>query len=260
MSKISSGVQGAQLGGQLGGAWGAVGGGLLGFLLGGSEDKAQRKQTEEWNKQVQKQATADLFDMQRNNNIENIRTSQALDSYNQNKKVQGATINASLGAADIIGSSAQALVQTIDYQTSAAKAAVWDNFETNINNYNTSIAQQTNQRVSSLKYNPKEQVDWASLATSAFSTYKNTGGKEAWGDVKEDAQYVWDNRQGIERAINTTGKAIGKNVAGYVGYAGTSLIGNFKTIWETGSLPMGSSVGSRINSSINAINSSIRNK
>lgn len=179
MAAINSAMQGAKLGGQLGGGWGALGGGILGLVLG-SDDSAE-KAAKAMNDQVVKAAATDLMDMRRQQNIQNIRTSQALHSYQINNKVQASTINANLGAADIIGSSAKALKQVMDYQTNEAQAAVLSNWSTGLDNYNRSIDTATNQRIGQLQRTSGEQgADLGSLISGGMDLYNQYG-----GDVKD---------------------------------------------------------------------------
>ena len=120
MSALGTAMQGAQLGGKFGGAWGAAGGAVLGFLAGGKAQKRQDEAVKQYNNQVVKYAAQDLFDLRKQQNVENIRTSQALATYQGNKKVQNSAITAAMGAADIIGSSAQALKQTLGLPNTAS--------------------------------------------------------------------------------------------------------------------------------------------
>ena len=117
MAALGTAMQGAQLGGTLGGAYGAAAGGLIGLIAGGKAQKAQEASLRKYNDQVVKMANQDLFDLRKQQNVENIRTAQALSTYQANSKVQRSALTASLGAADIIGSSAQALKQVMDFQT-----------------------------------------------------------------------------------------------------------------------------------------------
>lgn len=177
---LSSGMQGAQLGGQVGGVYGAIGGGILGLVLGGSDDSAE-KAVKAMNDQVVKAAATDLMDMRRQQNIQNIRTAQALHNYQINNKTQASTINANLGAADIIGSSATALKQAMDFQSTQAQAAVMSNWETSVDNYNRAIDTATNQRESQLKRTTGEQgVDLGALISDGMSLYNQYG-----GDIKD---------------------------------------------------------------------------
>lgn len=176
MAALNSAIQGAQMGGQLGGAWGAAAGGVLGLILGGQADKAAEEATKKFNDQIVKAAATDLMDMRRQQNIQNIRTSQALHSYQINNKVQASTVNANLGAADIIGSSAKALKQVMDYQTNEAQAAVLSNWSTGLDNYNRAIDTATNQRESQLQRTSGQKgADLGAAISGGMDLYNQYG-------------------------------------------------------------------------------------
>lgn len=172
---LSSGMQGAQLGGQVGGMYGAVGGGILGLLMGGSDNSAAEA-AKKYNDAVVKNAAQDLFDMRRQQNIQNMRTSKTLANYAVQNKTAASTITASLGAADIIGSSATALKQAMDFQTKQAQADTMLNWETGVDNYNRTIDTATEQRVSSLQRSTGQQPsDIGALVQSGMSLYEEFG-------------------------------------------------------------------------------------
>lgn len=210
MSALSTGMQGAQLGGKFGGAWGAAGGAVLGFIAGSKAEKRQNEATKKYNDQVVKFAAQDLFDLRRQQNVENVRTAQALSSYQDNKKVQNSAVTASMGAADIIGSSAQALKQVMDFQTNEAQAEVMINWEQGIDNYNTNINQLQNQRAGQFKrQSAAGQEDIGALASGVMGVYKSAkGGGILTGDD-----------------LN-----VAKNKIKHEGY---SLMGQMKTLWGT---------------------------
>lgn len=219
MSALSTGMQGAQLGGKFGGGWGAAGGAILGFLAGGKAEKRQNEATKKYNDQVVKYAAQDLFDMRRQQNIENIRTAQALSSYQANKKVQSSAVTASLGAADIIGSSAQALKQVMDFQTSQAESEVMLSWETGVENYNTNINKLENQRQGQFKrQNAAGQEDIGALISGATDLYKSYKGGGA--GMVEDAKFAWDNR---DQYAN-----LAKNV---IKHEATSFMGQLGSVW-----------------------------
>ena len=207
---INSGMQGAQLGGKLGGGWGAAIGGVLGLVSGNAAAKRAEKAQDKYNDQVVKLAAQDLFDMRRVQNVQNIRTAQALSTYQTNKKTQTSTIVASLGAADIIGSSAQALQQTLEYQTNEAMAETMNNWETGVENYNTQINQQTAQRDSTLQKAAAEgtEIDAGALLSAGVDLYSTVkGGGLLTGDD-----------------LN-----IAKNKVKHAGY---SLMGQLSSVWS----------------------------
>lgn len=220
MSALSTAMQGAQLGGKFGGPWGAAGGAILGFIAGGKAEKRQNEATKKYNDQVVKYAAQDLFDLRRQQNVENVRTAQALSSYQMGKKVQNSAITASLGASDIIGSSASALKNTLDFQTQQAEAETMLNWETGIENYNTGINQLNNQRDAQFKrQNAAGQEDLGALVKGAASLYKDYGG--GFAGMKEDVAFAWDNRSQYAN--------LAKNV---VKHEATSLLGQLGSVWQ----------------------------
>lgn len=213
MAALSTAMQGAQLGGKLGGGWGAAAGGIIGLIAGGKAQKAQDASIRKYNDQVVKMANQDLFDLRKQQNVENIRTAQALSTYQANSKVQRSAITASLGAADIIGSSAQALKQVMDFQTKEAQAETMLNWETGIENYNTTIDRAQNARSASLKRNVegRGQEDLGALVSGAVGVYNaSKGGGALTGDDFNKA----------------------KNIIKHEGY---SLMGQLSSLWGSGS-------------------------
>lgn len=169
---LNSGVQGAMAGAQVGGVWGAVIGGGLGLILGSQQAKEQQKMLEQYNKQVLKQHATDLFKLQGERNLEDMRTAAALLNYQDNLAVGTSTYNAQYGAADMIGSSAEAMAQVLGFQTSEAKAATKLNWNVSLDNYNTTIDQLTNQRQVSLQRSTGEQkTDFGGLIKTGLDAY-----------------------------------------------------------------------------------------
>ena len=224
MAALGTAMQGAQLGGKFGGAWGAAGGAVLGFLAGGKAQKRQDEAIKQYNNQVVKYAAQDLFDLKRQQNVENIRTSQALSTYQDNKKVQNSAITAAMGAADIIGSSAQALKQTLDFQTQQAQAETMLNWETGIENYNTTIDSAQNARSATLTRNVegRGQEDFGALISGAVDVYGSVKGGGAL--TKEDFTKAGD----------------------YVSAKSTSLMGQLSSLW--GSTPSSGVAASTLSS------------
>lgn len=164
---ISGGINGAKLGGQLGGGWGAIIGGVAGILLGSSGSdpaKAQLKQQQKFNDEVIKHTTQSLFDLQRQRVSERMRSTAAINTYQDNERTALSTLKSQAGAADIIGSSAKALGSTVDWQTSQAIAQERFNFDVGIDNYNTNVRQIVNQGVGQLKGTIQETQQQASLS------------------------------------------------------------------------------------------------
>src|SRR5574344_1643842 len=112
-------VRGAQFGGQVGGPIGAAIGGSVGFLMGafgGDPLRHAKRAQEQYNAEVVKNTIRSLFDRERAQQVERMRTARALQSYQAQGKTQISTVRAGYRAADLIGASAQALAQAIDYQ------------------------------------------------------------------------------------------------------------------------------------------------
>ena len=172
-------MQGAQLGGSVGGAWGAVGGAVIGGVVGyNTADPVQEalKAQKKYNDLVITNTVTDLFNTQRNHQVERMRTARALQSYQAQGKTQISTVRAGMGAADLIGSSAVALAQAIDYQTKQAEAATMFNYEVGFDNYLTSINQISQQGVNSLQQSinaPQQQgVNLGDLFSAGKDVYK----------------------------------------------------------------------------------------
>lgn len=157
MANITGGLQGAQQGAQLGsmfGPWGTVIGAGVGAIFGlGKDDpaKAALEAQRKFNAEVVKNTVTDLFDQERSQQVERMRTARALQSYQAQGKTQISTVRAGYGAADLIGASAQALSQAIDYQTNQALEATRFNYAVGFENYLTGINQTTNKGVNSLQ-------------------------------------------------------------------------------------------------------------
>lgn len=178
---MQMGMQGAMMGAQVGGPWGALIGGGLGFLFGNSMPDNEKIMKQKFNDEVVRNTARSMFEMQREQTQENKRTSAALASYQSNRKVQASTMNANYGAADIIGSSAEALKQTLDWQTNEAMNQTVLNAITGAENFNTRLDQLTNQATNQLQrnregsatINPAELVQ---TGMSLYSTFKSGGG------------------------------------------------------------------------------------
>lgn len=218
---ISTALQGAKFGGSFGGAWGAIGGGLIGLVTGGKAADREAEMTKKYNDQVVKYAAQDLFDMRRQQNVQNIRTAQALASYQDNQRVQTSSVVANMGAADIIGSSAKALVQTMDFQTKAAQAETMLNWQVGLDNYNTTIDQQTNQRSASLKRQQEgADLDVGALISGGVDIY-NKFGKGQGAAVLADVRDAWNDRANA-----------GSNIIEGLQGAQSSVMSSFKNIWS----------------------------
>ena len=160
MNNATSGaMQGAQMGGSVGGAYGAIIGAVIGGVVGyNTEDPVQEalKAQKKYNDLVITNAATDLFNTQRNHQLERMRTARALQAYQAQGKTSISQVRAGMGAADLIGGSAVALAQAIDSQTTQALAGVELNQQVLYGNYLTSIAQITNRGDNQLQRAIKE--------------------------------------------------------------------------------------------------------
>ena len=176
---LQTGMQGAQFGGQVGGVYGMVIGGVAGFALGYETPDYEKMARDKYNDEVIKHTVSSLFDMRRQQNVENMRTSQALAAYQDENTVAKSQYNAAFGAADIIGSSADALQNTIDFQTTQAQAQTWYNFEVGIDNYNTQVAAVVNRGISGLRRTKgaTNTMDFGALTSQGLQMYNQYGGQ-----------------------------------------------------------------------------------
>ena len=166
----------AQMGGQLGGGWGAAAGAALGLVLGRSASKRAEKALEQYNNQVVKNAATELFDMQRVNNAQKRVLGSALHEYSMQQAQAQGSYNAAYGAADMIGGSANALAQTLDYQTKQAKVELMHNYDVSVDNYNRSINSMASEAEARLKSSTGEKgggIDFVGLATKGAEMYSN---------------------------------------------------------------------------------------
>lgn len=173
--EFSSGLQGAQIGGQVGGVYGAIIGAGVGILIGSEQKKAEKRARDAYNAQVIKYAAQDLFDMRRAQNVENMRTAQALATLQNERKIQTSAATAALGAAEIMGASGVALQQALDFQTEEAMADTILNWEIGVENYNTQLEKGFQQRAASLdRGNNQKQADVMGSILSGVNLYNST--------------------------------------------------------------------------------------
>ncbi|QOV07845.1 internal virion protein A [Acinetobacter virus fBenAci003] len=170
---MQGGMQGAQIGSNFG-PWGAAIGGVLGLLTPDKDLSALKA----YNKQVVTNLSSTLFDMDRQRNVENLRTSQALDSYRTQGQVAASQFNAAFGAADIIGASADALKSTLDRQVQQATRQVWLDWEVGVDNYNTQINEVVNRASGSLRRSKAgtAKVDYAGMFKQGMDMYQQYKG------------------------------------------------------------------------------------
>lgn len=212
---VQGGLQGAQQGAQMGsmfGGYGAAYGAIAGGILGLFQPDTEKEMIQKWNSQVVKNFSEDLFDLRRVQNIENIRTAQALLNYQDQKAVARASMNANYGAAELLGSSAQALVQTMEFQTQQATAQVWQNYETNIDNMNSTIDQMANRASASLKERQQGGTqDYSALVKGGIDLYtklKGKGGNTTQGTSQGGLANLWDLGN-TSSGFNTGGNLLG---------------------------------------------------
>lgn len=179
---MQGGMQGAQTGASIGsnfGGYGAAYGAVIGAVLGLLTPDKDLEALEAYNKQVVHNLGSTLFDMHRQRNIENLRTSQALDSYRTQGQVATSEYNARFGAADIIGSSADALKSTLDRQMQQVERQIWIDWEVGVDNFNTEIDAVVNRAASALRRykTDNSKTDYAGMFKQGMDMYKqyNTG-------------------------------------------------------------------------------------
>lgn len=178
---MQGGMQGAQTGMSIGsnfGTYGAAYGGIIGGVLGLLTPDKDLAALKAYNKQVVTNLGSTLFDMDRQRNVENLRTSQALDSYRTQGQVAASQYNAAFGAADIIGASADALKNTLDRQVQQATRQVWLDWEVGVDNYNTQINEVVNRAAGSLRRSKAEtaKVDYAGMFKQGTDMYRQYKG------------------------------------------------------------------------------------
>ena len=179
---ISTAMTGMNAGSQFGPKGSIIGAGvgLLAGLSSTDKSKAALKAQQQYNDAVVKNTITDLFDRERAQQVERMRTARALQSYQAQGKTQISTVRAGYGAADLIGASAQALAQAIDYQTTQALEATRFNYAVGFDNYLTSLEQTTNKGVNTLQQNidigQQQPVDISSMFKA---------GKQLYGDFKQ---------------------------------------------------------------------------
>lgn len=224
---LSTGMQGAQMGGQVGGMWGAVIGGVAGFALGYGTPDYEKIAREKYNNEVVKNTISSLFDMRRVQNVENMRTAQALAAYRDQQAVTTSSYNAQYGANDVVGASADALKNTLAFQTDQAIAQTWFNYETGIDNYNIGVEGTVNSALAGLRRTKGDQrtMDLGALTKSGLDMYKQYGGSfsnamsNMWGGGTTTTQSVSGGGLGGLSDFGSFGK--GGSASGLTG--GSSL-------------------------------------
>lgn len=177
----STAMNGMAVGSLFGPKGAAIGAGigLVAGLFSADRSKAALKAQQKYNDEVVKNTITDLFDRERAQQVERMRTAKALQSYQAQGKTQISTVRAGYGAADLIGASAQALAQAIDYQTTQALEATRFNYAVGFDNYLTNINQITNKGVNAVQ----QGVDSGQQQPlDIYSMFK--AGKELYGGLK----------------------------------------------------------------------------
>ena len=181
-STAMNGMAVGSLFGPKGAAIGA-GVGLLAGLFSADRSKAALKAQQQYNDAVVKNTITSLFDRERAQQVERMRTARALQSYQAQGKTQISTVRAGYGAADLIGASAQALAQAIDYQTTQALEATRFNYDVSFDNYLTDIEATSQQGVNSLQRTinaaPQQPMDIYGMfkaGKSMYDGFKQMGG------------------------------------------------------------------------------------
>lgn len=153
-ASLNLGIQGAQLGGRFGPMGSAIGGalGLAIGLFSSDPSKPLLEAQKKYNNEVVRNTVQSLFEREREQQVSRMRTARALQSYQAQGKTQISQVRANYGAADLVGASAQALAQTLDFQTKQAEAATMFNYGVDFDNYLTSINQIRQQGVNSLQH------------------------------------------------------------------------------------------------------------
>jgi len=178
----STALNGMAIGSLFGAQGAAIGAGvgLLAGLFSADKSKAALKAQQRYNDAVVKNTITDLFDRERAQQVERMRTARALQSYQAQGKTQISTVRAGYGAADLIGASAQALAQSIDYQTTQALEATRFNYAVGFDNYLTNINQITNKGVNTVQ----QGIDTGQQQPlDIYSMFK--AGKELYGGLKQ---------------------------------------------------------------------------
>ena len=179
--QAAAGGQGFVKGMQAGSAFGPYGaaiGGAIGLavgLFGGDPNKAAKEAQTKFNNEVIKNTAVTLFDAQRAQQVNRMQTARALQSYQAQGKTQISQVRAGIGAADLIGSTAQALAQSIDFQTQQAQESVRLSDQISYENYLSSIDATTNRGVNSLQRSfqaaPQQALDIGAMYQAGKGMY-----------------------------------------------------------------------------------------
>jgi len=218
---MQNGVQGAQQGAQIGSAFGGYGaayGAVIGGILGLMTPDYEKIAMDKYNQEVVNNNMRDIFDMRRIQNINNIEYSQALASYQSSAEVGKAAYNAQFGAADMIGSSADALQQTLDFQTTQAMAQTQMNWETSLDNLNTQMRRSSNAASNSLRRKRGDQtkMDYGGMIDQGMALYGQYKGGGASMGTTTTASSTGGGLSGLSDfgSFGSSGSATGASSAG----------------------------------------------
>ena len=170
-------VKGMQAGSAFGPYGAAIGGaiGLAAGLFGGDPNKSAKEAQTKFNNEVIKNTAVTLFDAQRAQQVNRMQTARALQSYQAQGKTQVSQVRAGIGAADLIGGTAQALAQSIDFQTQQAQESVRLSDQISYENYLSSIDATTNRGVNSLQRSfqaaPQQALDIGAMYQAGKGMY-----------------------------------------------------------------------------------------
>ena len=179
--QAAAGGQGFVKGMQAGSAFGPYGaaiGGAIGLavgLFGGDPNKAAKEAQTKFNNEVIKNTAVTLFDAQRAQQVNRMQTARALQAYQAQGKTQVSQVRAGIGAADLIGGTAQALAQSIDFQTQQAQESVRLSDQISYENYLSNIDATTNRGVNSLQRSfqaaPQQALDIGAMYQAGKGMY-----------------------------------------------------------------------------------------
>lgn len=148
--------------------------GLIPYL-GAKQTQRELKRLDDYNRQVTQHTARALFDLERQRVSERMRTTSAMLGYNAQRSTTLSTLRSQYAAADVIGSSSNALKQAYEFQLDQAMAQEMFNFEVGIDNYNTSVMQTVNQGLQQLRYGLGTQQP--SLTPQAIAGVVKAGSK-----------------------------------------------------------------------------------
>ena len=215
MPQGSGALNGAMTGASMGavaGPWGMAIGAVAGLALGMAQDDANAKATDKQLNSIASNTYSALFDLQRQHNIDNMRTSQALADYKNQGRLAVAQVNANYGANEVIGASADALRQAITYQEQQAEASVWVNHTIGVENYNS--------QVNSVTATAREQMK-QSVAQDGQANLQQLGGLVSSG-LQMYSQYKGTNNQTTGNSFLQQFNQDGQYSGGNQGFYGLS--------------------------------------